>query len=571
MDPESTRLFNNRLAQWVAKQGVWFQLRYSMAGGGSSVLMYHLLRIALRVAIFLLIVAAVIIVLLVRRTDQREFKKDLGQAIIKGMDASNGKMFGFNRSQNKATIRYLTFDGGNDSFFHNCEATGISFRMGLLDGFTKAWDLNRIAVDRMSIHVKGGAETDSEAQKTGMAFFKEFPNIRFQAIECNNTRIVWGYSPRTMGSISGSQMAMVRDGSGWRMRFTGGTLQQNWMRNLHIDELVLRCDPNGVVIEKGEFTVLLPLKELSATKKHGKVAFQNVKVRGGARPEYSGTITLENIPLEQWVPETYASYVEGSISGQLNISGSTNSSEGVSLSGRISLAENDHIDVRSRLPILNSLSILCPSGSYRKTSFREGAFQVSTSAGALKVTDIQLSAPDQMDLSGAFTVRPPSQEEILDLQRKGIVSSDAAKEIAMPGMSAATALADLQLNLRKVAETKTTENQLTSADTAASGIDFGVPFQADDINIDLQSKTTNLLATSSIYEGRIVMSLPVSKFTENATSLRILPQSNDGNFYLLSCPLIGHLGEITLAQAEELLAIKKKVFTPGGTQEAEQP
>ncbi len=557
MDLESTRLFNDRLAQWVAKQGFWFQIRYSMAGGGASVLMYHLLRILMRVGIFAVIAAVVLVYFLVKRPEQASFKANLRDSIIAGMDCQSGTMRSFNRTQNKASIRYMTLVGGPKSFMHSCEATGISFRMGLLDGIKSKWDTNRIAVDRMSIHVKAGAETPEEARDLGRSLSKNFENVNFQTFECSNTRISWGYSARTMGSISDSHMTMIRDGNGWRLRFTGGVFSQNWLRNMYIDELVLRCDDSAVTVEKGEFTVLRPLQDLSPTKTHGKVSFQNLQVIGGMRPEYSGSITMENLPLEQLLPEVYSTYVEGSISGQLKIQGSTNSPDGVSLSGRISLNENDHIDVRNRIHILNSLSILSPSGSYRKTSFKEGFFNIKTTGGSLQVSDINLTAPEQMDLRGSFLVRPPKAEEIDDMLRKGTISSETAQEIAQPGMTAAAILASQELTLRKAMDLTSKDGKGSSAGFDDTSIDTGVPFQADAIQTDLQIKTTEVLATTSIYEGQVLMTLPVKLFEESAVNLNKLPLSANGQYYMLQCPLIGNLTDLTIAQAEELLYVKK--------------
>lgn len=557
MKLESTRLFNDRLAQWVARQGFWFQIRYSMAGGGASVLMYHLLRLMMRVGIFALALGAVIFYLLLKRTEQSSFRQDLRNGIVNGLDCQAGIVYSFDLTQSKASIRYLSLVGGPQSFMESCEAAGISFQMGLLDGITSAWNLNQVVVDRMSIQVKAGAETEEEARNLGRSFSKNFENVRFHTFVCNNTRIAWGYSPRTMGSISGSQMTMIRDGNGWRMRFTGGVFSQNWLQNLHIDELVLRCDDKGLVVEKGEFSALLPVKELSESKSHGKVTFQNVRVRGGMRPEFSGSLILESVPLPQLLPEIYRTYVEGSISGKLNIQGSTNSPDGVSLSGRIALEENDKIDVRNRIHILNSLSILSPSGSYRKTSFQEGYFTINTSASTLQVTNINLSAPEQMELRGSFLVRPPTQQEIDELLRNGEITRETAQEISMPGMNVAAIFASKELTLRKAMDLTSKEGKQSSTGFEDVMIDSGVPFQSDAIQMDLQLKTAEKLANSAIYEGRLLMILPVSAFSEDTANLSRLSVSSNGQFYLLECPLLGNLAELTLAQAEELLEIKK--------------
>lgn len=274
MDSESTRLFNDRLAQWVARQGFWFQMRYSMAGGGASVLMYHFLRLFLRLVIFLAVVTVVVFFWLSRRTDQVSFQVQLRDRIISAFDCTSGKMRSFNRSQNKASIRYLSLVGGPGSYIDSCEAAGITFRMGLMDGLVGTWNANQISVDRMSISVKAGAETPEEAEAIGRSLNKRFESLSFQALECKNTRISWGYSARTMGSIAQSQMSLIRTDEGWRLRFTGGTFSQNWLRNLQIKELVLVCTEEAVIVEKGEFLCPIPKRNRKQTRSWARSHFR---------------------------------------------------------------------------------------------------------------------------------------------------------------------------------------------------------------------------------------------------------------------------------------------------------
>ena len=55
MESEQSQNFNERLSQWVANQGFWFQVRYSMSGSGmKGRAMFHLLRIGFRLLVFLL-------------------------------------------------------------------------------------------------------------------------------------------------------------------------------------------------------------------------------------------------------------------------------------------------------------------------------------------------------------------------------------------------------------------------------------------------------------------------------------------------------------------------------------
>lgn len=558
MDLETTKQFNERLAQWVANQGFWFQLRYSMAGGGASTLMYHTLRMLLKIAIFVVIAAAILLFFLVRRTDQASFKEKLKDSIVSGFECQSGQMKSFNRTQNRASIRYLTLQGGPNSYIDQCEVSGISFRMGLMDGLLGTWDANQISVDRMSVNVKAGAETEEEAMALGRSLSKRFDSLRFQALECQNTRIAWGYSLRTMGSISQSKMVVIRQDNGWRLRFTGGTFQQNWLRNLHIDELILVCTDKAITVEKGQFSVMIPLSELSADKAHGKVTFEDVKVTGGLRPGFSGSVIFENLPLHELLQDSYKDCIEGSISGRLKVQGSTNATDGVTFAGRVSLNEADEIILRSQLPLLNSLSILSPAGSFRKITFNEGYFNIKTSGGSLAISDINLIAPEQMEMRGGFLVRPAKSEEVNEMVRKGSITDEIAQGLIATGSEISSG-AD-ELSLRRATELAGKgEKSKTGFDTQIS--DNSLPFAAEAMASELQVKTAEKLAITSIFEGKVSLTLPAAAFA-NAPSVAKMARMADETSILLETELLGNISDLTRTQAENLLMLEKKTDKP---------
>lgn len=560
MDSESTQLFNDRLAQWVAKQGFWFQIRYSMAGGGSSVLAFHVLRIALRLLIFFAVIGVALFAYLVKRTEKPTFKADLRDKIVAGLDGKSGVMRTFTRTQNKASIRHFTLEGGPNSFIDTCEAAGINFRMGLLDGITGTWNANQIQIDRLSLNVKAGAETPEEAATLGRSISKTYPTLSFQTIEAKNTRISWGYSARTMGSISKSHMLALREDNNWRLKFESGVFEQNWLRNLKIVELVMLVNDQGVVVEKGEFTVGEPVIRRVGIEEQssiGKISFQNVKITGGPRPEFSGSIILENVPLAPLLQDSYGAYLEGSVSGELKLSGSSNSTEGFCTSGRLTLNENDSLSMRNRLHLLNSLSILSPSGSYRKVAFTDGFFNLKTSGGSLTLSDINLTAPDQMDLTGAFTVRPPKQEEIDEMLRKGAISTEVAQVAANANNQINYKPSD-ELTLKKAVKMANQEN----GDANKTGfkddiIDIGTPFQAESFQLEQQMRAAQKLALTSIFEGKVQLKLPVVAFPKDSPFLNRYPKSTDGSLLLFDCPLDGSVFDITFKQAEDLLLLEK--------------
>lgn len=553
MDPESTNVFNDRLAQWVAKQGFWFQMRYSMAGGGTSVLMYHVLRLLLKVLIFALILGAIALFFLIKRTDQASFKTDLRNQIVSGLDAEWGVMRNFSRSQNRAMIRHLVISGGADSYLDQVEATGVRFRMGLLDGFNGRWKPNAITVERMALRVKAGAETAEDAAKLGNSLTKSFDKVQFQNLESSLTSISWGYSERTRGSITGSKLLAMREGKGWRLQFTGGVFEQNWLRNMQIKELVLVCNDQGLVVEKGEFEVKL-LSGGSDTKA-GKVSFRQVKIAGGPRPEFSGSVRLENVPLEPLLQESYHSFVDGRLSGELKLYGSTNSPDGVSMTGRLSLNEGDSLSLRSRLPLLNSLAILSPSGSFRKVLFNDGYFTLKTTGGTLTISDIALSAPEQMGIRGGFSVRPLRDEEIIEMVKKDTIAEELAG--SREGQSPEAKAREDQITLSKAAQLA----QQSSGKTvgfADDSLDLGTPFQAESIQQQAQARAAEKMATTARYDGALQLTLPLKAFPANAPFLDRFSKTPNGESLVMDVPLRGSLLEITTNQAEEMLSLERK-------------
>jgi hypothetical protein len=556
MDSDTTNVFNDRLAQWVAKQGFWFQRRYSMAGGGTSVLMYHVLRLMLKLLIFVLVLGAIALFFLIQRTDQASFKTSLRNEIVAGLDAEWGVMRSFSRSQNRAMIRHLLVNGGGDSYIESMEATGIRFRMGLLDGLNGRWKPNAITVERMSLNVKAGAETPEDADKLASSLTKSFDKVQFQNLESSQTRITWGYSERTMGSISGSKMLAMREGKGWRLQFTGGIFEQNWLRNLEIKELVLICDDQGLVVEKGEFEV--KAQTTFADGKMGKVSMRQVKIAGGPRPEYSGTVVLENVPLEAFLQENYHSYLDGRFSGELKIFGSTNTPEGVSLAGRISLSEGDSLTLRSRLPLLNSLAILSPSGSFRKVSFHDGSFNLKTTGGVLSISDIILVAPEQMTVKGGFSVRPLEDKEIMEMIKKGLIAEELAD---VTGVKAENSKArEDELTLKKAAELAR-QNSGKTVGFDDDSIDLGTLFQAESIQQQAQARAAQKMAATAVYDGALQLTLPLKAFPSKVPFLDRFSKTPNGESILMEVPLRGSMMEITANQAEELLSLDRKVPT----------
>ena len=123
--------------------------------------------------------------------------------------------------------------------------------------------------------------------------------------------------------------------------------------------------------------------------------------------------------MEDILPAALRSFVEGSISGDFRVFGSTNSSDGIGFEGQVVMDGEDVISLRERIHILKALSVVDYSRNYHRIDFREGSFQMKTTRGGLELTDVDLKAEDLFTLEGNLKVRLPTQEEIQEAVAKG--------------------------------------------------------------------------------------------------------------------------------------------------------
>ena len=158
MDTPKTNHFHERLNQWVASQGFWFQVRYSLSGSGlRGRAMFHLLRLSFRVLVFLLLVALGLAVFLIKRMDSQKFVQSLGANLESALAADDLEVRGVQHFQGQLEITRHAAEGGDSTFFDSFEARNIRLKMNLVDGLVGVWNTGNIAIARLEADLRAGA------------------------------------------------------------------------------------------------------------------------------------------------------------------------------------------------------------------------------------------------------------------------------------------------------------------------------------------------------------------------------------------------------------------------------
>lgn len=530
-ESEQLQNFHERLSQWVSSQGFWFQLRYSMSGtGGQGSVAFHFLRLFMRVSVFAIVVGLGIWFFLIKQTGMENFQSKVRASLKEKLGAEEIQMRGFSREQGKLNINRMAMSGGDDTFFTGLELRNLRCRMGLLDGYSKEWDPGQITISRMELGLRAGADSEQSSKAIAKVLFQDTGRLALNSIEVADMSLRWGYSERTRGAIVGSRMNAQKLESGWRLRFRGGTFTQNWLRRLEIENISLVFGEKGIVFE-----------EVVLKKGEGYLTLVNGKVAAGQRPKVSGSLKLRKVELAALLPAVLRDYVEGTISGEFRVFGSTNSSEGVGFEGKVEIEGEDVVTLRDRIPILKALSVVDAFNNYRRVDFRSGSFGLRTHGGKFSISDVILGSDSGVSLKGELSIRYPTPEEAITMGQININGGNYGD-----GILSEDELNDTRITLEGAAKTS----------RGGSGFEGNEPdslFNRLGLNLEnrrLEERATERLSRSFRYDGDFVLVLPGDVFVRAPELEEKYPAVNGKVF--LDVPVKGYLHELTQRQSDQI-------------------
>jgi hypothetical protein len=546
MEAEQTQLFNQKLSQWIASQGFWFQLRHSMSGGGGwSMTMSHLMRLGFKLLVVLLVAAGGFGIYLLQRVKTDSFKDYLNAGLAGGLGATEAQVLDFERSQGIVQIRLIGAEGGEGTFFRSLDAGNVRLKMGLLAGIAGSWDAGTLQAKWLEIDLKAGADSAEQAKKQSAAFFRDWENFRFSSIEVYQATVRWGFSPRTQGWIERSNLVATRGKDSWRLEFTGGTLTQNWLRKLEIVELVVNCTPGGLEVVKGEFKV-----------GGGSVFLRDVTISGGDQPQVGGAVEISQADLASFLPDPAKPLVEGVISGTFALSGSTNSAEGLQMEGDVTLGGGNLIAIREKLPLLNALSLKDLFNSYHRVPFDRGSFHLKTGGGAMELTRVDLKAGELMTAQGRILMRFPRDNELA----AGTGAESDFAPLIRPGQDPSKDGADgraVELSLEKAARADKAEKEARGGSSDMALFERGNQRRINDVLLQ-QEIARRAQALRAEPGSGLRITIPGDAFDRWESLREAYPVDPSSGRIPINVPLQGALHELTFQQAKEMLELGQR-------------
>lgn len=535
LDTEQWQNFNERLSQWISDQGFWFQLRYSLTRGGSKgSFTFHLLSLSARFLVFL-IAAAGLWLFVVKMTGRERYAERLSEEISEKFAAEEIEYKGIAQENMKLNISRLAMIADDKSFFNGLEIANLSCQRGFLVDFGQPWDPGLIEISKANVSLRAGSDSDASSQAIADVLFQDMGDMKLDAIHVAHMSLRWGYNARSRGSIYGSKMRARRLPEGWRLTFRGGTFSQNWLRKLEIVEL-------DVIIRKDE----IRFEKANFKKDGGWMNLENFKIEPGQRPKLSGVMKIKGMDISSMVPLVTRGHVEGRISGEFSVMGSTNTTDGIGFNGMVNLQDGDMITLRDRVPLLRALSVVDAFNTYRRVDFQKGSFRFETQSDGLVFSDVKLYADDLMEMEGDLRVRKPKSDEELVVEK----SDDFYRTILRDDESAKS----LDLSLREAAEVSSEDEIGFKAEVEDSL--FG-KLAITNENRRLKEIEAERLSHSLRYEGGFQISLMKTAFVKAPKLREMYPVSEETGRIPIWVPIEGVLYELTSGLAN-------KIYSEGG-------
>lgn len=497
--------------------------------------MFHLLGLAAKVGILALIVLTVAGYILVTRVEKPEFREGLRSRFSEALNATSAKVSGFQRIQGTARVYRVGAEGSQASFFESLEVRNLQFKMGWFDGLGDTWDAGVIEANTLDAELRAGFNSREAAEEATASVFDDSRTFRFLGLTTGQAHLTWGYFERAFGEIVDSRMTITRSGKDWRCSFEGGRFSQNWIRGFGITKLVVLVREDGLEVEEG-------LLESGG----GSIAFRDVKISAGMEPRPSGRLVFTHVRIDGFLPRNASEVVTGTISGEFELGGSSNTSEGITFAGRVQLGYGDRITVRRSFHLFNALDVVDAYNSYKRVDFDAGGFELRTGGGEMKITGLDLTAGNLMSVSGDLTVRRPSDDEI---EKK-------FGQLKMGGGGLGTGLGvaqegELELSLER-AGLAVAEDDGAGTGRTQEELEY---FDALAREREVRRVAMDRARALFLFDGNLRISLVGDAFERKRLLRERYPMDPATGRILIELPLEGSLAEISIKQAEEILRL----------------
>ncbi|MEM7383659.1 MAG: hypothetical protein AAF514_01830, partial [Verrucomicrobiota bacterium] len=390
-DP-GNRSYSDSMNEWAEKQSFKRRFRARAIGGEEAGWGQLIMGFAIRLFVLALLLGGIAFFYLKSHISGQDFSNRIGNELGILLKAQSFEVEKIKGKGKRALIPSFTAKGGKDAFYHDLTASRIRFHAGLKDLLgSKELDLSNVDVGALEIRLKAG-NTMTEDEGTSLKreadhWRKANPDLSkalFEEVKLSDLDLGWGPYWTSKGSLTDGKGRLSLEEGQWVLHLEAGTLSQNWMKEMVLNQLKVRQVGSDVLLEDGNFD----LGQSGAGDLKGRITI-------GETPQLNLEANFVGCDIHDFLPEAQALVNEDgtkgftdvkekgrfdffeSITGSVNlkalISGSPNTNKGVRTDVDLTFLPSESAPPRLRdLPILSSLAIATLRSEFRLLPISEG-------------------------------------------------------------------------------------------------------------------------------------------------------------------------------------------------------
>ena len=351
-------------------------------------ILFRLAGYVVRLVILAVVVTAILFLRNRSYFNGESFSNEVQTELDHYFDGEDSKLQRISWASDQAKTSYRA-NGGPGAFFRQIDLQGITARAKwrkLL--ISHSWELSDVEISEANIFLKGGQTPRSaedppkERVRSGnwLKAAPDFSRARYGEITLHKANIHWGPFWTSKGSAAGCRATLRRRHGEWKLSLFGGTVSQNWLRNLEMDPdkpLEITLTDNQINIHETEFRL----------GEAGQVTLKGT-IRLGETPDFDLQVSMKTIDLRHIVPDEFYSTLGGLVDITMKVTGSPNTSAGIIFEGELSIVQLGRL---RNIPILRTLSTITPRTDLRLMPVRSGSsVKFKTRKGVLHLTDISI-------------------------------------------------------------------------------------------------------------------------------------------------------------------------------------
>lgn len=511
IDQQRLNDYRNKVANWIGRQGILCQLRYAKTLGPGA-MTKPLAGLLIRIVILVLILALVGLFLLKHHFSSSTYREEITGQLEEALGAESVDPDGFTRNSTSGKYKGLEIKGGDQSFFYEARLQELSGEFSLLTGISEDWKPKSVAIQKADFQIKAGGSLE-EMVASYASIRGSLTGNGLDLIKIDDLSFDWGYSKLTHGAVRNTSFNAKLEGGVWKIEIRGGTFEQNWLGPLTIKKGVLRVGESG-----------LEVVSLSLALGGGSLELSGGITGPLDMPQFDLKGAFSSLPLEKLIVLegiTTREFIEGTISGDLQISGSSNRRIETSVS--VELVEDDLITIRERWSLLRALSILDSDRTYLRLAFSTGSFSFTTGGGAMVLKDVDLVSPESAKLLGNLTTSLPTQEEAAEAL--GIVLTSGFTK-RLTDKSSAMKLENERMSLKNRDDAPPESVGVDINGSVESGIKkvdekLLSPEQLEELRLQSEMDVHRI-------DGELRLAVPASAFDDNENLAKLYPGDEEG-------------------------------------------